>query len=73
MDPEFSDISASPPRPPRVKRPKLAADGKPQEMFQDVKRACHRYLMVHDHDYRIEQRSIQIWMTQHHIPTDNLE
>lgn len=38
------------PRP--VRNPTLAADGLPQEMYLDVRRACHKWLMQHDMQYR---------------------
>lgn len=51
-----------PPR-KRIKRPRLADDGQPLEMFQDVKRACHRWLMAGKGNecdaYRMEQRMIE--------------
>ena len=49
--------------PKRVKRPRLAEDGLPAEMFQDVKRACHRWLMAGKGNeceaYRMHQRMIE--------------
>ena len=48
---------------------KLADDGFPQEMFQDVLRASHRWLMSHDPEYRSERLSIERWMQIHNIPS----
>ena len=56
------------PAKPRVKRPALAADGQPKEMFQDVKRACHRRLMsstdTESIDYQAEQERKQRWVSR---------
>ena len=51
----------------RAKRPRLAEDGLPAEMFQDVKRACHRWLMAGKGNeceaYRMHQRMIE-WLNE---------
>lgn len=66
----------SPLRSPRIKRPRLAEDGKPQEMFQDVKRASHRWLMTHAGDecdeYRHEQRIIMKLIKLRRLPANAL-
>lgn len=38
-----------------VRNPTLADDGLPREMYRDVLRACHRWLMTHDPGYKFEQ------------------
>lgn len=38
-----------------VRNPTLAEDGLPQEMYRDVLRACHRWLMSHDPSYAIAE------------------
>ena len=57
---------------PRVKRPRLAADGLPMEMFQDVKRACHTRLMTGTDneaiEYQAEQERIQRWTSRRKRP-----
>lgn len=59
------------PAPKRIKRRKLADDGLPSEMFQDVKRACHRFLMTNEGTecdaYRQERRAIEQWMDSNNI------
>jgi hypothetical protein len=42
-------------------------------MGQDVLRACHRWLLDHDTDYRHERLSIETWMEIHHLPPGQLE
>lgn len=53
--------------------PRLADDGLPAEMHQDVLRACHRWLIEHDTDYRHERLSIEAWMQIHRIPNGQLD
>lgn len=42
------------------------------EMFQDVARASHRWLMTHTGDecdaYRLEQSIVVRWMSKHKLP-----
>jgi hypothetical protein len=38
-----------------------------------VLRACHRWLLDHDTDYRHERLTIETWMEIHHIPPGQLD
>jgi hypothetical protein len=60
-----NDDTSTPP--PRRRNRTLAADGLPQEMFRDIKRACHRHLMSHDPSYVAEQERITIWCNRRRI------
>jgi hypothetical protein len=53
-----------PARPARIRNRSLADDGLPKEMFQDVKRACHRHLLETDQSYADEQERITLWCSR---------
>jgi hypothetical protein len=42
-------------------------------MHQDVLRACHRWLIDHDTDYRHERLTIETWMQIHKLPPGQLD
>ena len=60
------------PRKPRVRNRRLAADGLPSEMFQDVLRACHRTLIQKDEQYQVERIAVKRWATRHKITLKRL-
>ena len=60
------------PRPKRIRNPRLAADGLPSEMFQDVLRACHRTLIQKDEQYQVERIAVKRWATRHKITLKRL-
>lgn len=61
-------MTPAPQSQPRTRRKRLAADGLPTELFDDVKRAAHRWLMqspkagFEGQQYRTERRQIDSWM-----------